>query len=106
MGRADQAIIVFFHAKEFQKGPPPSLAIASAFSHCTWNSLAGVCVCACPCALTDLRSYKGLVEAYLEASNSKEAMTVAKEAMSKLPTNPGAVVLLGKVLAVRLAAHA
>ena len=48
----------------------------------------------------DLRSYKGLVDAYINTRKLKEAMATAKEAIDTLPNHAGAVTLLGRVLAV------
>ena len=47
----------------------------------------------------DLRSYRGLVEAYLGARKLKEAVTTAKEARVNLLDSAAALTLLGKVLA-------
>jgi anaphase-promoting complex subunit 7 len=47
----------------------------------------------------DLSAYKGLVEAYLAANKLREALIIAKEASSVLHASPGALTLLGQVLA-------
>ena len=47
----------------------------------------------------DLRSYRGIVDAYLAARKVKEALVTAKEANACLLNSAAAVTLLGKVLA-------
>jgi len=51
-------------------------------------------------ARRDLRAYRGLVEAYLAVRKLREALLTAKEATATLRNCAGALVLLGRVLAV------
>ncbi|KAJ3130325.1 Anaphase-promoting complex subunit 7 [Physocladia obscura] len=45
-----------------------------------------------------LESYRGLMEAYVACKRTKEALSVAKESLKKMPENARAIVLVGCVL--------